>query len=746
MPRRLLIVLAGVASVLSLSLGSAASASASQRIDMKVLLLGTSTTEPDFASWQAALQREGVPFEAIVTSPGHAPITAATLSDTLPSGTQEAKYQAVIVSVGQLPECTESGCVSTLSAAEWTALEEYEQAFHVRQLTGDVYPSTTYGLNTPTSSGALDGTKGTLSTEGKTIFPYLNGPVGMDTFTYGYEATPLTTQATGASFSTLVSGPNSSALVGIYTRPSGVQEMVETFDQNQYQLQAELLRHGALNWVTRGVYFGEQRNYVEMDIDDTFSPDDAWSVAKHENEYTNFAAALRIGPTDVDYAAKWSEENHFRMDQLFNGGNSVVYSEEHPNGPNPGPDPLLAEFQKTDPATGKPYADSFGWLSHTYDTPVMDVGCATQNYIEAELNENTNWAAEKPGLTPGTGGLGLTKSTDPSVALGAENPQVFVPGNHSGFANLVPGNPATVDPPELNNAFTNEPEEGKSNGTLAPGSYEYAITDQFVNSSGAGQTTPSVTKALTVKAGESVTLQWEAICHASDYLIYRETAGSNKWSLIDTVSTPQSATLPDSSSANPESTTNVKGGGETELSFTDTGVTGASAALPAKNSAVESGWEQNPYFIPALEAVGITAVGDDASKGYPNPARSPVWDRRQLFRLGIRGQRNVPRWNRAGRATSSDQRLLQRLDRGAGGRRVQHSLYARIGRRPVRSELDHDLRDIPGKLLRNHQRRRLADVPVRDGQRPATELCPPDEPARKTATRAGDDGYPAEHA
>ena len=152
MSRRLLIVLAGVASVLSLSLGSADSASAAQRIDMKVLLLGTSTTEPDFTAWQAALQREGVPFEAIITSPGHAPITAATLSDTLANGTQEAKYQAIIVSVGELPECTESGCVSTLSTSEWSAIEEYEQTFNVRQLTGDIFPSSTYGLNGPTSS------------------------------------------------------------------------------------------------------------------------------------------------------------------------------------------------------------------------------------------------------------------------------------------------------------------------------------------------------------------------------------------------------------------------------------------------------------------------------------------------------------------------------------------------------------------------------------------------------------------
>jgi PKD repeat protein len=39
-----------------------------------------------------------------------------------------------------------------------------------------------------------------------------------------------------------------------------------------------------------------------------------------------------------------------------------------------------------------------------------------------------------------------------------------------------------------------------------------------------------------------------------------------------------------------------------------------------EENAEESPWEANPYFAPALAAVGITAVGDDASKPYPNPA------------------------------------------------------------------------------------------------------------------------------
>ena len=36
-------------------------------------------------------------------------------------------------------------------------------------------------------------------------------------------------------------------------------------------------------------------------------------------------------------------------------------------------------------------------------------------------------------------------------------------------------------------------------------------------------------------------------------------------------------------------------------------------------NANELPWEQNPYFTPALQAVGITTVGADASKAYPNP-------------------------------------------------------------------------------------------------------------------------------
>ncbi len=597
-PAAILISFASLAMALA-SIVAPASASAAQRIDMKVLVLGTSSTEPDFVSWQSALQREGVPFEAIVTSAGHAPITATTLSDTLPSGTQEAKYQAVIVSVGNLPECKLVGkteeCVSMLSPSEWTALEEYEQTFNVRQITGAIFPGATYGLNPAAMTGEFaKGAHGTLTAEGNKVFPYLKSTVPMDVGTYGYEATPLTTQAAGASFTPLVSGATAgSALVGIYAHANGVQEMVETFNENANQLQAELLRHGALDWVTRGVYFGDQRNYYESHIDDNFLFDDSWNTTTHATDFTP-ADAIREVPADVEYAAKWALENKFRIDMLFNGGGSVQYAEEHG-----GTDPLLTAFAA--------HKSSFGWISHTWDHPNIDIGCATQSYIEAELNENNSWAASA---------LGLTQSKEPASAYGNNNPSAIVTGEHSGLANLIPGNPGAVDPPDLDTA-----EAASTGGTLAAGSYVYAVTDDFTP--GGGQSLASESAPVTVTGSTgAVTLTWAAVCHAAEFKIYREKVGTTEWKLIGTSPAPTTAP-PNSWFGDPTggSKTVVTGGGALGQTFTDTGTAGtASSGPPAGNEAIETAYPENPSLAAAFAGVGIEAFGSDASKPYPNPA------------------------------------------------------------------------------------------------------------------------------
>jgi len=665
----------------------ASAAAAVPRIDLKVLLIGTSTTEPDFQAWQSALQREGVPFTSLIESSatasgtGHTSIgvTGCTgtdpcqvLSDTASDGSPEAKYDGVIVAVGGLPICPASGaCTSALSSADLTALEQFEHEFNVRQITGDVYPSATYGLNTPSVTGSLDGTTGTLTADGLKAFPYLNGSVLFGNYpanttastTFGYQATPIT----GANFDTFLTGPNNSALAGVYTDSKGVQQLVETYNQNQYLLQDQLLQHGALNWLTRGVYFGDQRNYLETDVDDNFLSDDSWSIAgtataaAHSTDF-NPADALREVPADITAAAQWSKANNFRIDMLFNGGGSVAVADGDSlvgagdsgsgttgstgttggsgcTSTNPCSDPLLAQFQLADPATGKPYTDDFGWISHTWDHPNIDEGCATQDYIEAELNQNTTWGATAASSgNPIAGGLGLTDSTDPTDALGNENPNVVITGEHSGIANLLPGNPGQVDPPSLDDAVAADTTSPTA-GALAAGEYVYAVSDQFNTAApgatpvpGTGESEGSVSSPVTVTSpNNSVTLTWGAVCHAADYKIYRALytpppAGSTTgtigtWALIGTV---QANTTTDFTNPTVNPTTNTAGGGAIEKTFTDTGTeTTSGGAPPTVGSADESPYEQNPVLDAAFAGTldgGIKYFGSDASKPYPNPA------------------------------------------------------------------------------------------------------------------------------
>jgi hypothetical protein len=608
-----------------------------QQIGMKVLLITDTATEVSYVDWQNTLRREGVPFDTVVTSSGG---KLPALSSTAAGGTRVANYEGVVVATSGL---------EGLTNAEWTGLQTFEHEFSVRQISAYVFPSADYGLTTPAAGQALPGasTPLTLTPSGAKTFPYLRA-VSLDpTGVFGYEATPLAK----ANVTTLISGPNGSSMLGIYTSADGRQTMYQAFDQNQYMIQSELLRHGELAWLARSTYFGDQRNYLETHIDDNFLGDNSWTAsgnataAPHSTDF-NAANALREVPSDVTTAAQWSAAHSFRIDMLFNGGGSVQFAQgcveaaagdgttgatsTSCTGVPSGTDPLLAAFQATDPAAGRPYSGDFGWISHTWDHPSLDEGCATQGYVEAELNQNTSWGSTAAaGGNPTAGGLGLAQTTDPSATLGAENPGVVVTGEHSGLANLVPGNPGQVDPPDIDSAAATP-----TGGTLPAGSYEYAVADQFNTAApgaapvaGSGESAASVSAAVPVTgATSSVAVSWEAVCHAADYIIYRApvtgtTVGA--WSQIGVVNANTTTDFTDPTGS---STTDTAGGGSVTKTFTDTGFAGSPAPAgepQTAGTAVESGYEQNPNLDPAFAGSaggGIRYFGADASKPYPSPA------------------------------------------------------------------------------------------------------------------------------
>ena len=101
-----------------------------QRVELKVLLLSADGTEPGFGAWKAELEREGVPYDAVVATTA-APLSDAQLADY---AANVAHYQGVILASGDLghnvsnPDGTTS-FLSALADTEWAALAKFERTF-----------------------------------------------------------------------------------------------------------------------------------------------------------------------------------------------------------------------------------------------------------------------------------------------------------------------------------------------------------------------------------------------------------------------------------------------------------------------------------------------------------------------------------------------------------------------------------------------------------------------------------------
>ena len=329
-------------------------------IDLKVLLIGADGSEPGFADWQATLTREGVPFTALVAKDA-GPLTASTFSDRA----GHALYQAVILSNDGLYYWDGSAYVSALSPESWAALQAFESQFRIRQVTAAVYAQPQYGLNYPTFAGDLGGQSGQLTAAGKAVFPNLAGTVPYDAGSFGYKATPLD----GSGFQTLVQSADGAALVGINTNPDGRQELVSTVAQNQYMLQSRLLDHGVLNWVTRGVHLGANRNYLSLHVDDAFNADDRWDAAANVTS-GDPAQAIVMTPADVARAAAWQKASGLRLDLAFNGAAAPIY-----------PDLAAALLGAK---------RSFGWINHTYTH--LNLDSLDTAAISAEIAQNIDFA------------------------------------------------------------------------------------------------------------------------------------------------------------------------------------------------------------------------------------------------------------------------------------------------------------------------------------------------------------------
>ena len=366
-------------------------------IDLKVLVLSADGKEANLPGIKQTLDYLGTPYEVHVASQNPGGLTARKLWD----GSIHAYYQGVILTNGDLAYQDASGnWTSALSPQEWNNLWEFEAAFDIRQITWYTYPSAKYGFEAPSAGFGTSSTplSATFAPEGEQIWNnYVNtsNPVKIED-SYAYTAKPATEDpATGITNTPVLGDGNGNALGLVRSWPDGRENLALTFDSNQHLRHNQALSYGLVNWVTRGMFLGERRVYMNPQPDDFFIENTLWSKggqapACGTNVSDPSLDTYRMTGADLTNAISWQNSlpatQQIRMEIPFNGwGSTGVYAKD-----------------TLTPAARQNQAQ-FRWVNHTYTHANLDK--ATLKTASSEISQNNQVAAN----------LGLSRYTKASL-------------------------------------------------------------------------------------------------------------------------------------------------------------------------------------------------------------------------------------------------------------------------------------------------------------------------------------------
>jgi hypothetical protein len=323
-------------------------------IAMKMLLVSADGKEPTFAAMKSVLDQVGVPYDVLIAST--MPFSARSLSD----GAGAGRYQGILLATGNLGYETPSGdFVSAWSTPQWQALWDYERNFKVRQATLYTYPGgdpDTYGLN---YHSGVDTTtapqQANVTAAGKAVFSYLNTS---NPITISNAWTYLATPASSTNPVPLLQSSQGFAIASIYNYPDGRSNLAITADGNPNSIHSLALGYGILNWVSKGMFLGARKVYMNPQPDDILIEDEMWDPARNANNGT-----FRVNGSDLSRLVEWQDSVRKKfptaagltVEMPFNGvGASGIYANDTLT-------PAVRLNQK-----------AFRWVSHTYTHPNLN--------------------------------------------------------------------------------------------------------------------------------------------------------------------------------------------------------------------------------------------------------------------------------------------------------------------------------------------------------------------------------------
>jgi hypothetical protein len=362
---------------------SSTSPCATPTYDLKVLVLSADGSEVDLPAIEQELNFLGTPYTVYMSTKTPNGLTEALLDD----GACHAFYNGVILTNGDLAYTNGSQWMSGLSQTEWTTLWSFEAKFGIRAVSWYTFPNADFGFQNNATAISTDTTPytGTFTAAGKAIFPYLNTN---QAFSIQHAYTYLDAPATDGSTSPLISDAQGNALAAIHTYTDGRQILAMTFDSNQFLTHSIILSYGLVNWVTKGLFIGQEGVYLESQFDDTFIDDNIWSpTTACGTPVDTTPTTYRITGDDLRAVIKWQHDT--RSDPLYRKTKLDLVFNGYGAQPDSYPDDTLTRVATNNQA-------DFIWTNHTFDHANMDNDNAS--FVTSEIEQNVA-TAQTLGLT-----------------------------------------------------------------------------------------------------------------------------------------------------------------------------------------------------------------------------------------------------------------------------------------------------------------------------------------------------------
>jgi hypothetical protein len=342
------------------------------------------------------------------------------------------KYNAILLTNSMQLYQSNGSYLSGLDSNEWNILWAYERNFGVRQAA----QYTSYGTwpeNYCLTSNGEGGVGDTpvnvaLTTVGAGVFDYLKGTAQIPLVqSYLYR----TAIAPGCQAEAVLT--QGSDVLGVKTTSAdGRERLALTFTSNQYLMHSDLLIYGMFRWASKGMFLGEQRHHLNVDIDDWFNSADHFYPDGHVEYFPGWRVsghdAVNLDNQQTALRAAHPLAANFTFNVAFNGADIDPFA-----GSNCSPDGGINELT----ATTKCLKSKFRWLNHTYNHPELNATSYNTSYQEIAENRaagNTIGLVSPDNVlkTPEYSGLGVynpdpNDDTSPPVdhGLTGSNPEML---------------------------------------------------------------------------------------------------------------------------------------------------------------------------------------------------------------------------------------------------------------------------------------------------------------------------------